>query len=113
MLDPWQIRAGGGTIDDAKKSAARGSSPSIYPMLRPTCRRQNSPRSSGLLPGETGTIDSAAVLTELAEWGYDGPVTPRADRSRVAGMRREQVVKLAGQRLDEAWKAAGLTPPAN
>ncbi len=62
-----------------------------------------------LLLGETGTIDTAAFLTLLGELGFDGPVTPRAHRSRVEGMRRDQLVKLAGSRLDEAWKAAHLT----
>jgi sugar phosphate isomerase/epimerase len=108
VLDPWQVRAGGGAIDDAQKIGGSrivavylSDAPADVPPTELTDEQR-------LLPGETGAIDSAAVLTRLADWGFDGPVTPRAHRSRVVGMRREQVVKLAGQRLDDAWKSAGL-----
>ena len=108
VLDPWQIRAGGGTLDEAQKIGGTrivavylSDAPADVPPTELVDEQR-------LMPGENGTIDSAAVLTRLAEWGYDGPVTPRVHRSRVVGMRREQVVKLASQRLDEAWKSAGL-----
>lgn len=108
VLDPWQIRAGGGTLDDIQKIGG-SRIVAVYlsdaPADSPAGELAEQDR---LLPGETGTIDSAEVLRRLADWGFEGPVTPRAHRSRVAGMRRDQVVKLAGQRLDEAWKAAGI-----
>jgi sugar phosphate isomerase/epimerase len=110
VLDPWQIRAGGGSIDDAQKIGG-ARIVAVYLSDAPVDMAPvDLTEEQRLLPGETGTIDSAALLARLAEWGFDGPVTPRAHRSRMAGMRRDQVVKLAGQRLDEAWKAAGLTP---
>jgi sugar phosphate isomerase/epimerase len=65
---------------------------------------------SRLLPGETGAIDSTAALVALAEMGYDGPVTPAPHATRFQGMRRDAIVKLAGEKLDQAWKAAGLSP---
>lgn len=68
------------------------------------------PLKARLLPGESGAIDSAAVLAWLAEKGYQGPVTPAAHGSRFAGMKREASVKLAGEKLDQVWKAAGLNP---
>lgn len=108
VLDPWQIRAGGGSIDDAQKiggSRIIAVYLSDAPADVPPTELVDEQR---LMPGENGTIDTPAVLTKLAEWGYDGPLTPRAHRSRTVGMRREQAVKLAGQRLDEAWKSAGL-----
>jgi sugar phosphate isomerase/epimerase len=61
-----------------------------------------------LMPGETGVINSAAVLTEAKNAGFDGPVTPWADRSTLAGRGRERIVKLAGDRLEAAWREAGL-----
>jgi len=61
-----------------------------------------------LLPGDTGVINSAAVLTHAREAGFDGPVTPWADRSAVTGRGREKVVKLAGDRIDAVWREAGL-----
>jgi sugar phosphate isomerase/epimerase len=62
-----------------------------------------------LMPGETGAIDSAAILQAAAAAGFEGPVTPYADRSTLAGRGREKLVRLSGDRLEAIWKAAGLT----
>ena len=62
-----------------------------------------------LMPGETGAIDSAAILRAAHAAGYTGPVTPYADRSTLAGRGREKIVRLAGDRLEAIWKAPGLT----
>ncbi len=61
-----------------------------------------------LLPGDTGVINTAGVLTHAREAGFEGPVTPWADRSAVAGRGREKIVKLAGDRIDAVWREAGL-----
>ena len=61
-----------------------------------------------LMPGETGVIDAAAILTHAKAAGFEGPVTPWADRSTLTGRGREKIVRLAGDRVDAAWKAAGL-----
>jgi hypothetical protein len=61
-----------------------------------------------LMPGETGVINSAAVLTQAKNAGFDGPVTPWADRSTLAGRGRERIVKVAGDRLEAVWREAGL-----
>ena len=61
-----------------------------------------------LMPGDTGAINGAAVLTQARAAGFDGPVTPWADRSTLVGRGREKIVKLAGDRLEMAWKEAGL-----
>lgn len=61
------------------------------------------------LPGDGGAIDIPAVLVALAELGYDGPVSPVADRSLFANLGREKIVKQAGAALNTVWKAAGLT----
>jgi len=61
-----------------------------------------------LLPGDTGVISSAAVLTHARDAGFSGPVTPWADRSAVAGRGREKIVRLAGDRMEAAWREAGL-----
>ena len=62
------------------------------------------------LPGEGGAVDNAVVLTALGKLGYDGPVTPAADKSRLAGRGRDQIVKAAAAAFDQAWNAAGLSP---
>lgn len=61
-----------------------------------------------LMPGDTGVISMAAVLGQAKAVGFDGPVTPWADRSTLVGKGREKIVKLAGDRLEAAWKEAGL-----
>lgn len=107
-LDVWQLRAGGGSLE----SLARLSADKIV-AVQLADAAEDSPVESWTqtgrkLPGETGVIDSAAFLVWLAEKGYDGPVTPAPHPSRLAGMRRDAIVKLAGQQLDQVWKAAGL-----
>jgi sugar phosphate isomerase/epimerase len=61
-----------------------------------------------LLVGETGAIELPPVLVSLAEKGYDGPITPAAALQRLKDMKREQIVRTAGERLAQAWTAAGL-----
>ena len=61
-----------------------------------------------LMPGDTGAVHSAAILSQAQAAGFDGPVTPWADRSTLAGRGREKIVKLAGDRLESIWKEAGL-----
>jgi sugar phosphate isomerase/epimerase len=61
-----------------------------------------------LLLGETGVIDAAAVLTQATAAGFEGPVTPWAARATFAGRGREKLVRLAGERMEAAWKAADL-----
>lgn len=61
-----------------------------------------------LMPGETGEISATAVLAAAQAAGFEGPVTPWADRSTLAGRGREKIVRLAGERMEQAWKDAGL-----
>lgn len=65
-------------------------------------------RGQRLMPGDSGAISMAAVLTHAKAAGFDGPVTPWADRSTLVGRGREKIVKLAGDRLESAWREAGL-----
>ena len=64
--------------------------------------------TSRRLPGDGGAIDNVGLLAALAELRYDGPVTPAPDKSTLAGLGRDAIVKQAGAVLDAAWKAAGL-----
>ena len=61
-----------------------------------------------LMPGDTGVIPMGAVLAQAKAAGFDGPVTPWADRSTLVGRGREKIVRLAGDRLETAWKEAGI-----
>lgn len=67
-------------------------------------------QTARVLPGETGTIDTAAALVALAEAGYEGPITPRAHTDRFKQTGRATIFKTTAEKLDTAWKAAGLSP---
>jgi sugar phosphate isomerase/epimerase len=107
-IDLWQLHVSGAGIDALRKlSAAQIVTVSVADAPADVTA-ETATAESRLLPGETGTIDTAAALALLAECGYDGPVTPRPHPSRFAGQKREQIVRQTGQALDAAWKAAGL-----
>jgi len=112
IVDAWQLHAAGSSLDDVQKL---GGKPIVAVILSdapaevPPADLTDAQR---LLPGETGAIDSAALLSRLAALGFDGPVTPRMHRSQIHGMRRDQLVKLAGERMKQAWTGAGLTAHA-
>ena len=61
-----------------------------------------------MLPNETGCIGTTEALAALAQSGFDGPVVPKPHPSRFKQTGRNAIFKLAGEKLDEAWKAAGL-----
>jgi sugar phosphate isomerase/epimerase len=61
-----------------------------------------------LMPGETGTIPLGPVLKAAAAAGFDGPVTPYAARLTLAGRGREKIVRLAGERMEQAWRDADM-----
>jgi sugar phosphate isomerase/epimerase len=62
-----------------------------------------------LMPGETGVIPMGPVIAAAAAAGFDGPATPWADRSTLAGRSRDKIVRLAGERMEQAWRDADLT----
>ncbi len=110
VVDAWQIYAAGSSLDDLRKLPAERIVAAYVSDAPADVEPSALAEADRLLPGETGKIDTPAVLSLLSEMGYDGPITPRVDHSRIGAVRREQLVKLAGERLDQAWKAAGLTP---
>ena len=109
VLDEWDLVAGGGSLESLQKVGAEKIVAVQLADAAADAAAQNWPSSSRLLPLETGVIDSTALLVWLAEHGYDGPITPVPSIKRLAGMRRDAIVKLAGTQLDKAWKGAGLT----
>jgi sugar phosphate isomerase/epimerase len=109
VADAWQIHAAGSSIADLRKLSGQRIIAAYVSDAPAEIAPADLADRDRLLLGETSTIDNAALLSLLAELGFDGPVSPRVHRSRVEALRRDQLVKLAGSRLDEAWKAAHLT----
>lgn len=109
-LDLWQLHACGASFAAARKKLKPNQIVAVSvadaPAKEPVTDLTPSER---LLPGETGVIDTSGVLAALAELDYDGPVTPVAHPSRFTGVRRDQVIKQVGEKLDACWKAAGIS----
>jgi sugar phosphate isomerase/epimerase len=110
IVDAWDLVASGGSLETLSKLTADKIVAVQLADASAEAVEQGWPSTSRLLPGETGLIDTAAMLTWLAKLGYDGPITPVPSPASLSGMRREAVAKKAGEQLDKIWKAAGLTP---
>lgn len=109
-LDLWQIWASGGALEAARSKLKPEQIVAVQLAdAQPTPEPAQAAPETRMLPGESGQIDAIAALTMLAEMGYDGPVTPAPHPARFEGMRRDAIVKLTGEKLDAAWKGAGLT----
>ncbi len=110
VLDLYQVYVAANTLDDVKKLSPERII-AVYLSDAPADPpREELAANQRLLPGETNQIDSSLALTFLAELDYDGPVTPAAHRDQTQAMKRDELVRLAAERLDTAWKSAGLDP---
>jgi sugar phosphate isomerase/epimerase len=108
-VDLYELWAAGSSFDAVKQAGMNVVA--LFVADAPTDSAPTDALETGrLLPGETGTIDTTVVLTALAETGYDGPVVPRPHPLRFKQIARNACVKLAGEKVDQAWKAAGLNP---
>lgn len=109
-LDAWELHASGSSISALRSKLRAGQVVAATLSDAPAdVKAADLAATDRLLPAEGGAIDGVAALTALAELGYQGPVTPAAATARLAGMRRDAVVRTAGERLLALWGAAGLT----
>jgi sugar phosphate isomerase/epimerase len=109
-LDTWHWHLGGGTIEQWRSLPREKLVAVSLADAQGGLTADGASLADRRLPGEGGAIDNAAVLTALGTLGYDGPVTPAADQSRLAARGRDQIVKAAAAAFDQVWKAAGLNP---
>ncbi len=107
-LDTWHWHLGGGTLEQLRSLTAEKIVDVRLADAEPELTADDAQLSARRLPGEGVGVDNAAVLTALAQLGYDGPATPVADKSQFAGRSRDEIVKTAGAAFDQVWKAAGL-----
>lgn len=109
VVDLWEMYASGAGLDEIK-ALKNDEIVAVYLSDAPAdVAPESLDEMAMLLPGEeAGAIDSVAALVALAELGYDGPVIPRANRKALQSSGRDAIVKLAGERIDQVWKAAGL-----
>jgi sugar phosphate isomerase/epimerase len=110
IVDTWQLHACGGSFEQLEKLGAERIV-AVYVSDAPAdVARTELTTEQRLLPGASGVVDSSALLSRLAEIGYDGPVTPSASREQFEGLNRDGIVRRAAEALDTVWKAAGLSP---
>ncbi len=109
VADLFEIHAGGGSFDGVRKLGVEKLASVIVSDAPANKAASECVPEDRLLPAETGTIDLTAALMALGEMGYDGPITPAVSPLQTKGVRREQIVSTAGQRIQQAWAAAGLT----
>ncbi len=112
LLDVWEVFACGGSLESIRK---------IPPQQIVTVQIAEMPaqlpladldEKSRLLPdAQNGRIGMAAVLSYLAEIGYEGPVTVKPSRAVFPHRRRDMVVKLTSEAFDKVWHNAGLPAP--
>jgi sugar phosphate isomerase/epimerase len=106
-LDLWHWQLGGGTLDQIRSLGDKVVTVDLADA-DPGMTARNADENTRRLPGETGVIDSAAVLTALGEVRFDGPVTVMPSKAVFQGLGREKIVKQTAAALDTVWKAAGL-----
>ncbi len=111
VLDTWQLHVSGDDIVDAiGKLGGEKIANVILSDVPAETAAEELTANDRLLPGESGQIDAVAVLTALANSGYDGPVTLLAAASSIEAQGRDKVVQVLGDALDKVWKEAGLSP---
>jgi sugar phosphate isomerase/epimerase len=110
-LDTFHWHLGGGTIDQLRTLGVQKIVTVALGDADPALTAADAKMSDCRLPYDGGAVDNGAILSALAELRYDGPVTPRADKSQFEGQSRQQIVKAAAAAFDAVWKSAGLNPP--
>ncbi|HEX4131492.1 MAG TPA: TIM barrel protein [Pirellulales bacterium] len=109
LVDVWDVHSSGSSLEAVRKLTVEKI---VAVRLADSAAAASAPWPSNdrLLPQAQGKLDNVALLQLLADMGYDGPITPAPSPGQFAGKRRDDIVKQAGQSLDEVWKAAGLSP---
>jgi len=110
LLDVWDLVACGGSVE-AIRNLPLGQIVAVQMADMPADRSLSEmDKNSRLLPGaENSQIDTVGALITLADFGYNGPVTPKPSRGVFQSRRRDVIVKQAGEAMERVWRAAGLT----
>ncbi len=108
LVDVWDLQVCGASIDALRGMSLQQIVAVQLADMPADVRPGDLTDEHRFLPGTSGQIDSVAALAALSELGYDGPVTPIADRRSFENTRRDRIVRQAGEALDRIWRAAGL-----
>jgi 4-hydroxyphenylpyruvate dioxygenase len=110
LVDVWELSLAGASVENLRGLAGRQIVAVQLADLPLDVAPAETTETHRLLPSTAGKIDCVSVLTALAETGYDGPVTIKADRTAFDSTRRDRMVRQTAEVLDKLWKAARLTP---
>jgi sugar phosphate isomerase/epimerase len=111
LLDAWHWFVGGGDLDKVR---------SLRPEQILSVRLADIPSGTDLatitaeqraMPGEGGTIDSAALVAVLEEMGCDGPIAVAPSPMLFKGQTRESIVSKASAALDAVLGGAAAEKP--
>ena len=108
VLDTWDVHVCGATVENVRELS--GEKIVAVQLADPPADLTDVSQSQRELPTVDGPANIPAILTALAEMGFDGPLTLQPAKAALGALRRDAAVERAGQALDTVWKAAGLMP---
>jgi len=108
VLDTWDLHVCGATVENVRGLTAE-KIVAVHLADLPA-DATDIDQSQRELPTVDGPAGIPAILTALAEMGFDGPLTLHPAKAALGALRRDAAVERAGQALDTVWKAAGLMP---
>lgn len=127
-LDTWHWHLGGGTIDQVRLLGAAKIITVTLADCEPGLTAEKATLADRKLPGEAGTVDNnvdnttvengtvdsntvdnVGIVKLLAEFRYDGPVTPAAGATQLEGQSRQQIIRDAAAACEAVWKGAGIS----
>jgi sugar phosphate isomerase/epimerase len=111
LLDTWQWWVGGGDVEKLRSLRGEQILSVRLADIPADTDFTTITEEQRLMPGEGGTIDSAAVLAALEELGFDGPVAVAPSPALFKGQKRESIIKGASAALDALLDAAAADKP--
>jgi sugar phosphate isomerase/epimerase len=111
LLDAWHWWVGGGDLE--KLRSLRGDQVLSVRLADIPVGADYSAITADqrVMPGDGGTIDSAALLATLEDLGYDGPVALAPNPDLFKGQKREAIVRSASTTLDALLGGGSASKP--
>jgi len=110
VLDAWRWFVGGGDLDKVRTLRGEQIIGVRLADIPADADLSTITPEQRLMPGEGGVIDSAALITALADLSYDGPVAMAPNPAQFKGQTRESIISKASAALDSLL--AGVTEVA-
>jgi sugar phosphate isomerase/epimerase len=112
LVDVWNWWVGGGDLDKLRSLRGEQILSVRLADIPAGTDLASATQEQRVMPGEGGTIDSAALVSILEDLGYDGPVALAPNPEIFKGQKREAIVKGASSALDVLLNASAEKPVA-